>query len=125
MSAHRDFLLAKYSVQGTRFVIAATIHVPSPSEWFHGIGRDALLLELQEELIQHHARFSSQGEGQPQFEFLITARMKVIYRAEKSRLRHVVLMNREGSSPFRSHDCELVLWLYPLDADIPIDFIRI
>ena len=124
MSAHRDFLLVKYTVQGTPFVIPTTIHIPSPSEWFQQ-NREALLRELQEELIQRHGRIVNAGEEDPQFEFLSTPRMKVIFLAEKSRMRHALIMKGESCSSLRGHDCELVTWLYPVEADIPVDFIRI
>ena len=123
MSGCRHFLMVKYTLQGTRFMLPTTVHVPSPSEWFQG-NRDALLLELQEELIQHHGRFSVSEEHQ-QFEFLTTLHMKVICRVEKNRMRHALLMNGNSILPMRSHEYEVVAWLYPLEADIPLDFIRI
>ena len=123
MISSRHFLLVKYTVNGSRHAIATTVHVPSPSEWFNP-EKDALLVELQEELILRHDKFSVE-EGKNSFDFLTTPSMKIAYKAERSKLKHLLFTKEEVALPWRCHDCELVVWLYPVEADIPVDFIRV
>jgi hypothetical protein len=93
-------------------------------DWFSA-REESFVKECKLTIIKLSKDFSMDEDSTKKvFQFAVSEHMKLVYQVSKNRIAHVVLVG-EQSLALRSTPFEVRVWMFPLEADIPIEFISV